>query len=170
MTMILIQAEALLAISNNIDKLNELDSLLSTPSQENARLTLQLLNEGYITGLTKWVFISPQYTHLIGDYNPMIKNENLRFRVQMHYRDNESRIQVKDDINDYVKEYKDLEDMLNPDEGAIRENSAVIFSNQFRNKIKRLLSEYEALENFTNNTRAIEEMLIEQIDIELENW
>lgn len=157
-------------IMGNIEKLAYLDSILSNPSYQNTSLVLELLHQGYITGLTKWIFVSPQYDLLIGDFNPMIKNENLRFRVQMHYRDNDGRTSVKDEINAYVREYRDMEDLLNPDANAIRQNQEIIYSNPFRNKIKRLLGQYETLHAMTQNTSATESMLVEQINKELELW
>ncbi len=157
-------------INGNIQKLSHLDSLLSNPSFQNTQTIHNLLQEGYITGLTKWIFVSPQYDLLIGEFNPMIKNDKLRFRVQMHFRDNEGRISIKDEINDYVKEFRDIEDLLSPDGYAIRENQNIIYSNPFRNKVKRLLNQYENLQAMTENTSNTESMLIEQIDAELALW
>lgn len=157
-------------IKGEIEKLQLMDSLMSTPSRQNANEVLQMIDDGVITGLTKWIFISPQHEKLQSEYYSFIKNEGLSGRLQMHYRANDSRISVKDVINDYVKEFRDIEDQLRVEDGSSQTNRSIIFSNVSVNKVRRLKNSYVSLKNMTLSAKESDSLILVQINRELELW
>lgn len=157
-------------IQGCIQALDLLDTLMSTPSRQNADSVLKMIDNDVITGLTKWIFISSQYDKLQSEYYSFIRNNGLRGRLQMHYRSNDSRISMKDVINDYVKEFRDIEDQLRIEDGGSQANRSVIFDNISVNKVRRLKESYNALENMTRNAKESDSLILIQLRKELELW
>jgi|GEM_PF-2845742 len=157
-------------ILGTISELEILDSLMTVPSRASADSIINLINEGIINSLTPWIFVSPQYDKLDSEYYSFIKNEDLKGKLQMHFRNNQSRIKRKEVINNYVKEFYDIEDQLNLKVGGTPSNRAIIFSNLSVNKLNRLIEGYQSLMNFTRNTKGSDSLILIEVDKELELW
>lgn len=157
-------------IRGNIDKYDYFDSLFSTPTRPNADTIMSLINSGAFFGLTRWIFESPQYEVLTSDFYSFIKNDALKHRIHLHHRSNESRITVKENINQLVKRFEDIQDELNLSADGNAANRAILFRNNTVNTIKRIHNSYYTLKSMTEAARERDSLLIEQIDIELELW
>ncbi len=157
-------------ILGNIKKYDFLDSLMAIPTRASADTLMALIKEEEIFGVTPWIFQSPQYETLNRDYYSSIKNDTLRSRIQMHRRNNESRMNAKRSINAYVSKFEDIEDQLNLKVKGTPANRAVLFSNKSINTIWRIGDGYETLKGMTENARTNDSLLIIQIDHELRLW
>lgn len=157
-------------IKGVIGRLEIVDSLMQTPTRANGDALMGLINDDVINGLTPWIFVSPQYTKLDSEYYSFIKNEDLKGKLQMHFRNNQSRIKRKEEINAYVKEFYDIEDQLNLNVGGTPSNRAILFSNLSINKLNRLIEGYYSLMNFTRNTKGSDSLIIIEVNKELELW
>lgn len=157
-------------IQGTIDRLEGMDSLMRITTRSNGDSLISLINDGAINSLTPWIFVSPQYEKLDSEYYSFIKNDNLKGKLQMHYRNNQSRIKRKEVINDYVKEFYDIEDQLDLKVGGTPSNRAILFSNLAINKLNRIVEGYYSLRNFTENTRGSDSLILVDIEKELELW
>ena len=157
-------------ISGTIERLSVLDSLMGSATRANADALISHINDGVIVSLTPWIFVSSQYEKLDSEYYSFIKNDELKGKLQMHYRNNQSRIKRKEEINAYVKEFYDIEDELNLKAGGNLANRNILFSNLAINKINRLIDGYETLRNFTENTRGSDSLILIEVNRELELW
>ncbi len=157
-------------ILGTISKLEILDSLMAVPTRASGDSIINLINEGIINSLTPWIFVSPQYDKLDSEYYSFIKNGDLKGKLQMHFRNNQSRIKRKEEINDYVKEFYDIEDQLNLKVGGTPSNRAILFSDLSVNKLNRLIEGYLSLMNFTRNTKGSDSLILIEVDKELELW
>lgn len=157
-------------IQGTIDRLEGMDSLMRITTRSNGDSLISLINDGAINSLTPWIFVSPQYEKLDSEYYSFIKNDDLKGKLQMHYRNNQSRIKRKEVINDYVKEFYDIEDQLDLKVGGTPSNRAILFSNLAINKLNRIVEGYYSLRNFTENTRGSDSLILVDIEKELELW
>ncbi|OEK04455.1 hypothetical protein [Roseivirga misakiensis] len=157
-------------ITGHIQKLSVIDSLMQVANRTNGDALMGLINDNAVIGLTPWVFISPQYEKLNSQYYASIKNDTLKSRIQMHFRNNQSRIQRKMMINELVEEFYDIEDQLNKRVGGTPANRAVLYSNVAINKINRLMDGYFALKNITEANKGSDSLLIVQVVHELSLW
>ncbi len=157
-------------IQGTIDQLESMGTLMSTPTRTSGDSIINLINDNIINSLTPWIFVSPQYDKLDSEYYSFIKSDGLKGKLQMHYRSNQSRIKRKEVINNYVKEFYDIEDLLNLKVGGTPANRAILFSNLAVNKLNRITEGYYSLQNFTENTRDSDSLILEEIEKELELW
>ena len=157
-------------INGTIDELEFFDSLLSVPTQSNADTLLKMIENRTIIGLTKWIFISPQYEALSNQFYSFIKNDTLKSLLEMHYRNNESRINLKNDINRYADDFHRIEDQLNWSAGPTQANREILFSNIAVNTIRRLTRSYYGLLNSTRGTKSSDSLLLVQVKRELNLW
>ena len=82
---------------------------------------MELIESNVVSGLSKWIFTSQQYDKLTSQYYSYIKNDSLRNRLEMHYRNNLSRHNFKSSISEGESEFEDLiEDQLNFKAGGAR--------------------------------------------------
>ncbi|MBO3697069.1 hypothetical protein [Roseivirga sp. E12] len=157
-------------IQGTINRLEAVDSLMATPTRASADSIINLINDGVINSLTPWVFVSPQYEKLDSEYYSFIKNDDLKGKLQMHFRNNQSRINRKEVINDYVKQFYEIEDQLNLKAGGSPANRSILFSNLSVNKLGRIIEGYYSLRNSTINNRGSDSLILIEVKKELELW
>lgn len=157
-------------ILGTIHKLETVDALMAVPTRASGDSLISLINDDVIIGLTPWIFVSPQYDKLYRDYYSYIKNEELTGKLQMHFRNNQSRIKRKEEINAYVKEFYDIEDQLNLKMGGTPANRSILFSNLAINKINRLIEGYYSLRNSTISNKGSDSLILVEVNKELELW
>lgn len=157
-------------VQGAIDKLDSFHALMTSPSRANADSLLTKIQDGQIVGLTRWVYVSPQYDRLSSQFYSFIKNDLLKFRIQMHYRNNQSRIDRKNEINRYVDEFHDIEDRLNFNTGGTLPNRSVLFDNVTVNKVRRLIESYRGLQHMTQANKTSDSLLLIQVNEELKLW
>ncbi|OEK01041.1 hypothetical protein BFP97_05755 [Roseivirga sp. 4D4] len=157
-------------INGTIRQLEVVDSLMAIPTRTSADSIINLINDGVINSLTPWIFVSPQYEKLDSEYYSYIKNDDLKGKLQMHFRNNQSRINRKEVINDYVKQFYEIEDQLNLNAGGTPANRSILFSNVAINKLNRLIEGYYSLRNSTVNNRGSDSLIVVAVNRELELW
>lgn len=154
-------------IIGTIDRLDLLHSLMLDRTTASADSVLKLIEDRSITGLTKWIFISPQYDNLTNEYYSFIKNDTFKNELHLHYRNNLSRIKQKDDINKYVADFHKIEDQLDLSQGASKNNREILFSNVSINTMRRIKENYETLKNITQQTKTNDSTLLIRVEKEL---
>lgn len=157
-------------ISGMIGRLEIVDSLMGVPTRASGDSLINLINDNVINSLTPWIFVSPQYNKLDSEYYSFIKNPDLKGKLQMHFRNNQSRLNRKQVINDYVKEFYDIEDQLNLKVGGTPSNRAILFSNLSVNKLGRIIDGYYSLRNSTLSNKGSDSLILAEVDRELELW
>jgi hypothetical protein len=158
-------------LNNILSNYALLDTLLKVPSRKNGDSLANLIDNDIIRGVSKWIFTSKQYEKLSSDYYSFIVNDDLRGKLDAHFRDGLSRHHHKDAINEDVLRFEqNIEDHLNFTTYRTPENRAIIFGNQCINMIDRLENEFINLKNFTQTSKSNDSLLIIEIETELKEW
>lgn len=157
-------------LNERIRQLSVFDSLLDSPPAQSEAQLITMINDQAIIGLTQWIFTSPQYDKLSREYYSFIKNDSLRDMLEIHYRNNASRHNYKEAINGQISNFQLIEDQLDLDNPYDRQNRPILFSNESKNKVRRIKSTYEALRRFTRLTKSNDSLLLIQVKKELGNW
>lgn len=148
-----------------------LDTLLKVPSRKNGDSLAYLIDNNIVTGVSKWIFTSKQYEKLSSDYYSFIINDDLRGKLDAHYRDGLSRHHFKDAISEEALRFEqNIEDQLNFTTYRTPENRSIIFGNQCINMIHRLKNEYLNLKHFTQTSKTNDSLLIIEVEKELQEW
>ncbi len=157
-------------INGTINRLDSIHSLMTSPSRANADTLLSRIENGEIVGLTMWIYVSPQYERLSSQFYSFIQSRTLKARIQMHYRNNQSRIDRKVEINRYVGEFHNIEDQLNFNTGPTVQNRNILFDNVTVNKIRRLIEGYQGLRHMSQSNKSSDSLLLIQVNEELKLW
>ena len=89
-------------LKGRLRDLNQIDSLLTHPSRINAEMIIDILEREGIGRTSRWIFQSPHYDKLNGDYYSFIKNDALKNRLRLHHRNNQNRYNLKEFIDTEV--------------------------------------------------------------------
>lgn len=157
-------------IDENIRQLENIDSLFSLKTREAADSLLKLIEDRAIIGISEWIFTSQQYDMLAGDYYSFIQNPELKRRLELHSRNNQSRTEIKEIINAHISQFEDIVDQMDWSAGASLANRNILFSNPCINKIKRTLKSYQNLRGFTEFNKSNDSLLLIEVNKELELW
>lgn len=157
-------------IKGSMIKYNGMYEIMTVPNRANADSMLSLINSREIFGVTRWIYESPQYERLDKDFYSFIKNDSLKSMLQMHRRNDESRVNVKNAINNYVRDFENIVDRLDLRAGATAANRQILFDNVSVNTIRRLGEYYQILRDMTRVARAGDSVLLLAVDAELALW
>lgn len=157
-------------IQENIRQLVFIDSLFALKTREAADTLLKLIDDRAIIGISEWIFTSPQYEMLAGDYYSFIKNKDLKDRLELHSRNNLSRTEIKDIINDHIRQFEEIVDQMDWSAGPTVANRNILFSNVSTNKVKRTLRSYQNLKSFTEFNKSNDSLTLVEVRKELELW
>ena len=157
-------------ISLMIDLLEYTDSIMQNPTRAHADTLMKLVESRSIIGLSEWIFTSPQYNELSKTFYSYIKTDSMRYNLERHYRNNTSRTNYKEAINQYVSQFEDIMDDIDFTAGTNNANRNIIFSSRSRNKIRRIKNTYAGLLSFTLYSKEQDEQLLTYVSQELKLW
>lgn len=157
-------------MNQQIRQLSLIDSLLGLNPSESEASLIEMINDEAIIGLTEWIFVSPQYEKLNSQFYSYIRNDSVKNLLEMHYRNNIGRHEMKATINAHIADFEDIEDQLNLSDPNDRKNRPILFGNLSRNKLGRIKSNYEALKQYTEFSKQADSLLLIQVEKELADW